>query len=415
MNGVGNRDLWHAALSWAFVTAGAVSWILVVHRVWGENRLGIPGLAWILNGFLSFFGAITLRVSLRRTGEVARLTAELKGHAERERFLESRNAALQAQVELLSAMREVSRTPAGELSFEPVVTQVFGIVEGLLSAEAIALYFPERDHGLRLAALRSGGRIHFGQVEGTADPEGFAPAVPHAAWAARRLHREGQVLAVPLAAEGVTVGVLAVRLEAGADPEPAERTLRDLSKHVAQAVQSPTLRRAALMDALTGLYTKRHFLEQAPALVARQRMQESPLSLLMADLDHFKWINDTHGHPIGDLALKEVSRRILAAVRDSDTAYRFGGEEIVCLLPGAAAPVAARVANRICREVAATPIPLGEGRPDVPVTISIGVATLTPEMTSWESLLSAADQALYQAKADGRNCVVTFREKKGHA
>ena len=410
-----DRDRWHGVLSWAFVAAGAISWVLVIHRVWGENRLGIPGLAWILNGFLSFFGAITLRVSLRRTGEVARLSAELKGHAERERFLESRNASLQGQVELLSAMREVSRAPLGELRFEPVVTEVFAIVEGLLSAEAIALYFPERDHGLRLAALRSGGGIHFGQAEGAAGPEGFDPAVPQAAWAARRLHREGQVMAVPLATEGAAVGVLAVRLEAGANPGTAERILRDLSKHVAQAVQSPSLRRAALMDALTGLYTKRHFLEQAPVLVSRQREQEGPLSLLMADLDHFKRINDTHGHPVGDRALKEVARRILAAVRDSDTAYRFGGEEIVCLLPGASAPVAARVANRICREVAAAPVPLGEGRAPVPVTISIGVAALTPEMTSWESLLSAADQALYQAKADGRNRVVTFRERKAHA
>jgi diguanylate cyclase (GGDEF)-like protein len=169
------------------------------------------------------------------------------------------------------------------------------------------------------------------------------------------------------------------------------------------------------MDALTGLYTKRHFLEQAPVLVSRQRGLESPLSLLMADLDHFKQINDTHGHPVGDRALKEVARRILVTVRDSDTAYRFGGEEIVCLLPGASAPVAARVANRICREVAAVPVLFEEGRPPVPVTISIGVAALTPEMTSWESLLSAADQALYQAKADGRNCVVTFRERKAHA
>ena len=217
---------------------------------------------------------------------------------------------------------------------------------------------------------------------------------------------------MPLVAGSAELGVLAVRQAgSGEDGAQAESTLRDLAKHVAIALQSPNLRNAAVTDALTGLYAKRHLLEQAPQILARERERGAPLSILMTDLDHFKRINDTHGHPVGDQVLKEIARRIQSAVRGTDTAYRYGGEEVVCLLPGAAAPVAMRVANRICREIAAEPIPL-EGKPPLSVTISIGVASATPEMPSWEAVLSAADQALYLAKTGGRNRVVLFHERK---
>lgn len=400
------RPAWHGLLSWAFVAAGIISWLMAGHRAWFEARLGVPGLAWILNGFLAFAGAVYLRVSDRRGDEAARLGAELRSLRERERFLESRNAALQTRVELLSAMREVTRATSGELRFEPVVTEVFGIVEGLLSTEVVALFFPERDRGLRLAALREDGGTRFGQEAGADGLEGFDLGVAETAWRAGRAHREGQSVAVPLAGEGAPLGVLAVRLEPGQDAEAAAATMTDLAKHVTQAVQNPALRRAALMDALTGLYTKRHFLEQAPALVAQQRERGAPLALLMCDLDHFKRINDSHGHPAGDQVLREAARRVLTCVRESDTAYRYGGEEIVCLLPGASVQVASRVGGRICREMAATPVSIPSGDA-LPVTVSVGVAVLTPAMETWEDLLTAADKALYEAKHTGRNRVVT--------
>ena len=407
--------LWRSVLSWAFVADLAVSWILAGYAATSDHGLGVAGVAWILNGVLALAGAVVLRVGIHRADETSRLDAELKGFRDRERFLEERASSLQAQVELLSAMREVSRAFTGETRFEPVVAEIFGIVEGLLGAEATALYLPDGNGGgLRLAALRTLGETRFGREGNLLDGSGagLEASVPAAAWAAKRLHRDGSVVAVPLAAGRTEMGVLAVRQAGtGEDPAAAERTLRDLAKHVAIALQNPNLRNAAVTDALTGLFTKRHLLEQAPQVLSRERERGGKLSILMTDLDHFKQINDAHGHPAGDQVLKEVARRIQSAVRGTDTVYRYGGEEMVCLLPGASEPVAMRVAHRICREIAEEPVPL-EGKPPLTVTISIGVAFASPEMPSWEAVLSAADQALYQAKTEGRNRVVMFRERK---
>lgn len=404
---------WRLGLSWAFLAAGAVSWAFAAHRAWSQGALGIPGLAWILNGLLAFCGALSARASGRHAAEAATLAAALRTASGHELALAQRNAALQAQVELLSAMREVHRGLGAETRFEPVVTRIFGILADLLAPEAVGLYLPEAGGGLRLAAARLDGRIAFAQDgRPPAGAEGLDPAVADAAWAERRLHREGQALAVPLAVEEAALGILALRLPASAGEDAAEQTLRDLARPLAIALHQPSLRNAAETDALTGLFTKRHLMARAPALLAQQQARGTDLALLMVDLDHFKAINDTHGHPAGDRVLKEVAARIAATVRGSDTAYRFGGEEIACLLPGAGGAVAMRVAGRIRRAIGEQPVSLGEGLPGLPVTASVGVAALTPEMTTWEALLSAADQALYQAKAAGRDRAVLFKEKR---
>ena len=165
--------------------------------------------------------------------------------------------------------------------------------------------------------------------------------------------------------------------------------------------------RLATTDGLTGLYNRRHFQERLRSSVERARGPAAAASLLMIDIDRFKKVNDTFGHPAGDTALRAVADRIRAAVRPADAVARYGGEEFVCLLPAAEEEVALEVAEQIRRAIGGTPIPLGGGQ--VTLTASVGVATAgtrgRPPVDA-DALLLGADAALYRAKACGRNRVV---------
>jgi diguanylate cyclase (GGDEF)-like protein len=162
----------------------------------------------------------------------------------------------------------------------------------------------------------------------------------------------------------------------------------------------------ATTDSLTGVYNRRTFKELAEPLLSRARRTRGPVSLLLLDLDHFKRVNDTHGHLAGDDVLEGFARLARTCLRKEDLLARYGGEEFVVLLPGAAETAALALAERIREEVANTPLRAGEN--EVHITVSIGLAGESGEqLPSLEGLLGRADQALYGAKAQGRNCVVT--------
>lgn len=124
----------------------------------------------------------------------------------------------------------------------------------------------------------------------------------------------------------------------------------------------------------------------------------------MLDLDHFKEINDLHGHPVGDLVLQELVRACHTALRREDTIGRLGGEEFAILLPETGRDKAMEVATRLCEGLATAEVPLN-GKPSIRFTASIGVTTLAQEDISVGTLLGRADHALYEAKRAGRNRV----------
>lgn len=160
--------------------------------------------------------------------------------------------------------------------------------------------------------------------------------------------------------------------------------------------------REARTDRLTGLTNRRGWDEDLARMVARQRADGAPLSLIMIDLDHFKRLNDTFGHAAGDAALANVATVLRTGVRPGDVLARIGGEEIVLLLPGRSADRAVAVADRLRERVEQ------DSRDwPTPVTVSIGVAALTAATPTAESMQHAADQALYVAKRAGRNRVIS--------
>ncbi len=163
---------------------------------------------------------------------------------------------------------------------------------------------------------------------------------------------------------------------------------------------------SATKDALTGIYNKRYFLDQLKGDFAHARRHGSPLSLIAFDLDHFKQINDVHGHPAGDAILRELAEIVGRALRAEDWFARVGGEEFAIIERAADEQQVRAMAERIRRTVEAHRF-TWDGRA-VPVTISLGVATLWgANFRSVEALVRAADEFLYRAKQTGRNRVVT--------
>ena len=164
------------------------------------------------------------------------------------------------------------------------------------------------------------------------------------------------------------------------------------------------LQHLATVDPLTGAWNRRHFLELANRELERARRYGRPLCALMLDVDHFKRINDTHGHATGDAALVALTDACRITLRSSDLLGRLGGEEFAVLLPETTMENACEVAERLRCAIAAIALPAPAGG-TVELTASIGVAAADPQETSVEKPLSRADEALYRAKAQGRNRV----------
>lgn len=166
------------------------------------------------------------------------------------------------------------------------------------------------------------------------------------------------------------------------------------------------LRRMATTDPLTGLWNRRRFMELSEGELSRMRRYGRPVSVLMLDIDHFKAINDTHGHAAGDEALCLLADLCRSALRETDHLGRLGGEEFAVLLPETALDEAADVAERLRRRLAASAFPLSCGV-TLRMTASIGVASCAADDTAIDRALGRADHALYRAKNSGRNQVVT--------
>lgn len=166
------------------------------------------------------------------------------------------------------------------------------------------------------------------------------------------------------------------------------------------------LRELATTDSLTGLPNRRHFLSRLDEELERvRRMTTQQACVMMLDLDHFKRINDTHGHSVGDKVLQLFANIMREQLRISDTSGRLGGEEFAIVLPGTSLQSAKSFAERLGQKLAELPIPVADQ--SIYVTVSIGITAIKPNDTSSDAVLMRADGALYQAKERGRNRVIT--------
>jgi diguanylate cyclase (GGDEF)-like protein len=169
------------------------------------------------------------------------------------------------------------------------------------------------------------------------------------------------------------------------------------------------LREQANSDALTGLYNRRHLDEMLPRILERAGRGGLPVSAILIDLDHFKAVNDRHGHEAGDALLEEIGRQLAVRTRPEDIACRYGGEEFALILPHTPLAVALERAESI--RAAFRAVRIAEIAADPPPTLSAGIAVFPEHGITQDALLRAADRALYCAKEAGRDCVRVAGEK----
>lgn len=172
----------------------------------------------------------------------------------------------------------------------------------------------------------------------------------------------------------------------------------------------------AILDALTGIYNRGHFIDQFPRDVRRAQREQAPLALILVDVDHFKAYNDSFGHPQGDECLRAVAHAMQRALkRPADYLARYGGEEFVVVLPHTDAEGAMHIANAIRDAVAALRIPAATA--DRIVTVSVGLSTFDPEKDDYKTdvIIRRADDALYHAKRTGRDRIVSFDDMHAEA
>jgi diguanylate cyclase (GGDEF)-like protein len=232
-----------------------------------------------------------------------------------------------------------------------------------------------------------------------------SPALVH-------LGLEADSLAVPLLSHERIVGVLIVGRKEGSRAYPAEELdlLNLLAHHVATVFENARLFESATYESLTGLLRREAILEQLDRELDRALRYHRPLTIAMADLDHFKEINDRYGHLAGDSLLRRVSQVVAGGLRSTDWIGRYGGEEFLLVLPETEISGAATVAEKVRDLVEATMVLMEDGTP-ARVTISIGLAELgdiagpRERKVTGRDLIAAADRSLYEAKNAGRNRV----------
>lgn len=307
-----------------------------------------------------------IRVAYTSTAVTARAAWRTVPASELTSRLERQAAASQEGFEAIAALLD-ARPPQD--AYDALAHAAMAMVE----AEAAWLLEPRREKWVVI------GRAAGSELDGRLEPASPLRKVT--------LEREGRVIgALAFWAAG------AIQTEEGL---PAS-----FLNAIAAALQARQALEESLRDPLTGLLNRRTLDDALGRMAAFAQRSGHPLSLLMLDLDHFKRVNDTHGHEAGDQVLRAFAGVLSGSLRASDMAVRYGGEEFLAVLPDTGTDAALGVAEKLRRAVENLAIPVGDAvvRP----TVSIGVATLKPG-ESGEALIGRADQALYRAKGAGRN------------
>lgn len=313
--------------------------------------------------------------------------------------LEVINASINLSV--MGAAFEAERPkPDGSISFwreDGTLLARAPLTEHLIGKVVMATYAPWKT----MLADKSGVvRVSRSPVDGTSRFIGF-----------KRFDRYPLVLTVTSTVDStlaawywqillVGLGLLVITLWGGVFTLKLVGALRKIE------AKTQELQLLATQDAATGLFNRRYLMETGEHELARMRRYGSPLALMMLDVDHFKRVNDTWGHPVGDRVLQGVAQVMKAMVRDQDTVGRLGGEEFAVVLPETDRPGVLVIAERMRAAVEATPLAIADDGTPVRVTVSIGVTEVRPKLDSFEEALMRADQALYKAKDGGRNRVI---------
>ncbi|WP_243362265.1 sensor domain-containing diguanylate cyclase [Fundidesulfovibrio terrae] len=404
--------------AWRSLQAAPPAWFKTARKVLVASDGDLPGHDEVLaGGFLACLAPPLAKARIVAAIKAARDTAgvfediaKLLGEAQRERdhmaqengrlaFFQHMLARAMSTLDLaqiLACLRE-------DLGLAFPVSEVLGVFWGL-SAES-EIFLPDglsvqakaarTDYLLDLASRLRGAPPSSYRTHPVPGGDESAPAEP------------GRALLVPLRVEDKPFGCLSVLIHrdlAKHEQETAREALNQLAPCVKHSLDYLLLKRRADRDGLTGLYNRRSFDARLDQELKRHIRHKEGFVLLMADLDHFKAVNDTHGHLAGDAALKHAAHALESGLRSSDFLARYGGEEFAVILPHTGQSQAWMLAERLRRRVSS--ITLRYAGRMIPLTISIGMTGFAPgQAATPASLVAQADQALYAAKLAGRNRV----------
>jgi diguanylate cyclase (GGDEF)-like protein len=412
-------NVWMMGLYWipfALGLGSVCAYLFFLSKRWPNIDLGmaVTSALGIIVGFIAvamaLFAASDSRTltSVREKGAVLEQDlAQARAHVKK----------LSSHLEVLTAMREVTRILSDAVDFKQIAENVFAVLEPLLGTREIALVLRDDNDELILKALRRDGQtLYEDDLTGSEIDITEAAGVIEHQTLVREVDGTTAVFSVPLIADQIAVGVMRfeVELEGSHDErevriEEFESVLGDIAKHLALVVKTPSLHDRAIIDGLTGLFTRRHFDIRIDDMFRLARRYATPFALILMDLDYFKQVNDTHGHRAGDVVLRETAGLVTGGIRDCDSAFRYGGEEFAVLLPETPAEHARAIAERLRKAVGGNQMETDNGD-DVAVTISMGVAEYGPALANYGELIALADQALYYAKKGGRDRTVTSEE-----
>jgi diguanylate cyclase (GGDEF)-like protein len=340
-------------------------------------------------------------------------------------------AELRRHLNHMTVLHEVNTRIVSALDPDEVLAGMLDSLGQLLTYQTAAVYLLDLDVAVpaegphtvvpastppRLRAGRAfeGGDLHARQGDLADDGSTVVEAMRGQHTVGRATPDGTLELVVPLHAGGRSLGALDLRI---AEPLPEDdvKVIELLAAAAAVALQNAHLyqetQRLATTDPLTGLSNYRHFHELLNLEVQRARRMDYPVGLVLMDLDHFKTVNDRHGHPTGDLALRLVATQLRTRLRRTDVVGRLGGEEFGAILPGASLGEVGVVGEKVRRAVEELP-PMRGGMTSAatPVTLSVGGASLTAAVVDADVLVRCADQALYRAKRSGRNQVCLWND-----
>ena len=345
---------------------------------------------------------------LRLQGELRAANAQLGERAREMELVLEVAKSLSGTLDLREQLEELGRHTCLQLGVDELAVLLIDDVTQQLVIEAVAGNAPPSARGTRFNAGEG--------VVGDAAARGETIYVPDVEKDPRYLHYKGlkrstgSFLAVPLRAKGRVVGVMSLnRPEVSAFEKQEIRIAEAIAAQAGLAIQNARLYAQMLelsyTDALTGIPNRRQLYQRLEQEWTRSLRFGDDLSVLMIDLDHFKRINDTHGHGAGDTILRAVALVLKRNVRKVDTVARFGGEEFCVVLPRVSQPEAMEIAEKLRRSVSQAPLELAPGSSPIFCTISVGIASLGTEGCDGAALIEQADRALYEAKRGGRNQV----------
>jgi len=344
--------------------------------------------------------------------------------------------AIQEKADQLAALNKVVGAITTSLDVVETLDQIMHSARALTRSKACSIAFFDHNTNLFTNWVTQGLSEHFVQNM-SFRPGGLADEVftmtssndalagtyivsndqPQTQHKLSRLTRDEGILGfacLPLESQARRLGVIYVYRSDRDTFEPSEiELLQTFALLAAQAIDNARLHKVtmeqAIVDPLTGLYNRREFELRLGVEHARAMRYERALSILFADIDHFKQVNDVHGHASGDAVLKELAATLRRHLRANDVPARYGGEEFVVILPEIDGHAAKEIAERLRLAVAAIPFRLPQGQ-EISLTISIGISCYPACADAPPQLMNCADQALYAAKNSGRNRVVLYRE-----